>query len=64
MSPDPQLCPACRSAVWGIEISEVYDGVLFWACPSCGWARGRNFGIPARDQRAADEAAKWTASRR
>jgi hypothetical protein len=29
------------SRVIGIEVSEVYDGVLFWQCPDCGgrWHR-------------------------
>jgi hypothetical protein len=22
----------------GVEIRGVYDGVLYWSCPGCGWA--------------------------
>ena len=28
----------------GFEISEVYDGVLYWGCPDCGLAWPRDFG--------------------
>ncbi len=32
----------------GIEISGVYDGVLYWQCPDCGWAWHR---FPQDDSR-------------
>lgn len=44
-----EACPACQarlsyevdgktySRVIGIEIPGVYDGVLYWRCPCCGY---------------------------
>lgn len=33
--------PKYYSRTIGVEISEVYDGVLYWMCPDCGgsWHR-------------------------
>lgn len=37
-------CPRCdqnlreAGGLIGVEISSVYDGVLYWMCPACGWA--------------------------
>jgi hypothetical protein len=34
-------CPQCgleRAKVVGVEVWGVYDGVLYWHCPACGWA--------------------------
>jgi transposase-like protein len=47
-------CPGCGDDqhVCGVEIPEVYDGVLYWVCTSCkkGWHRegvhtGKRFDI-------------------
>lgn len=38
---DGSACPSCRadrSAVIGVNIPGVYDGVLFWACMNCSHA--------------------------
>ena len=42
--------PDGTSRVIGNEIWGVYDGVLYWSCPDCGYAWVRVFGYPARDE--------------
>lgn len=47
------VCSECRQPVWGMEIQEHYDGILFWCCPDCrrAWPRfteGRLAVISAR----------------
>jgi rubredoxin len=42
--PGPQ-CPECHTTgddVWGIEHGELYDGVLYWRCMTCGYAWHRH----------------------
>jgi len=46
MVTDPK-CPACgyQGALIGIEITGVYDGILYWECDNCGerfhrWPKG------------------------
>jgi rubredoxin len=37
-------CPHCgagEDSLLGVEISGVYDGVLFWRCTACGHAWNR-----------------------
>lgn len=37
-----ECCPDCLAdEPYGYEIPEVYDGILFWVCRSCGlsWPR-------------------------
>lgn len=52
-------CPSCNStdgnARWGHEISEIYDGILFWSCAACGHAWSRDFGPRIGLQRKADD---------
>jgi hypothetical protein len=41
----PEDGPRYYSRMIGVEISGVYDGMLFWECPDCGgrwhrWAEG------------------------
>lgn len=52
-------CPHCQCSLIGkdgyqraigIQIWGVYDGVLYWECPDCGWAWPREFGIERRDR--------------
>lgn len=45
-----------HSRVIGVEIQGVYDGVLYWQCPDCGFAWGRVFGSVTLDHKS-DEAA-------
>ena len=29
-------CPQCGDKEpWGVEVRAIYDGVLFWDCPTC-----------------------------
>lgn len=39
----------------GIQVSGVYDGVLYWSCPDCGLAWPRDFGVGTRLQRLSEE---------
>ncbi len=34
-------CSKCEHSPWGIELSEVYDGISFWWCRDCdtAWSR-------------------------
>jgi hypothetical protein len=41
------------NAVFGVEIPEVYDGVLYWACASCDYAFPRQFGFARRNDESA-----------
>jgi hypothetical protein len=34
-APSPDGSPRYFSRVIGIEVSHLYDGVLFWQCPDC-----------------------------
>jgi hypothetical protein len=52
VSADPDTCPRCKanlqglpidethhySRAIGVEIPNVYDGILYWMCPECSWA--------------------------
>ena len=44
----PDVPPTTRMI--GVQIPRLYDGVLFWTCPRCGWAWPRTF--PNQPQRA------------
>ena len=36
---EPDGCPECSFEEYvGYEVPGVYDGVLYWVCPSCGHA--------------------------
>lgn len=42
----------------GFEVDGVYDGVLYWACPFCGFAWPREFGsvtLNYKSQQAVDD---------
>jgi len=49
-------CPECGTtdAIWGHEVTDVYDGVLYWSCTSCGHAWARDWSGFGRRQEAAD----------
>lgn len=50
------VCPDCASAsICGHEISEVYDGILYWACLDCGAAWARDWMGHERRQELAEE---------
>lgn len=51
------------SRIVGVEISEIYDGVLYWMCPDCGFAWARQFGMPSRDRQSEQAAATSNAKR-
>lgn len=54
------VCPECASvAIMGHEVRGVYDGVLYWACMSCGVAWSRDWGGYGRR---ADVAAAYVAA--
>lgn len=37
-------CPDCgRSNLAGVEVRNVYDGVLYWLCEQCDYAIPRDF---------------------
>lgn len=55
-------CPECggRAMPYGIVIPEVYDGVLYWCCPACGfawprWWEGPRAAVSARFAAAAND---------
>lgn len=42
MSADSDKCPKCKSRVTvGYEVQGIYDGVMYWVCGVCRWARPR-----------------------
>jgi len=58
-----QPCPHCGEdnpeALEGIEIPEVYDGILIWHCFACGKAWRRIIGIKEYDLAARNYAIEW-----
>lgn len=42
----------------GVEIWGVYDGVLFWQCPDCGFAWARYFGAAVNLNRMSEQYAR------
>lgn len=46
------------SRVIGVECRGLYDGVMYWRCPDCGYSWPRDFGAAIRLNRESIEAAR------
>jgi hypothetical protein len=61
---EDERCANCKadltsggySRVIGVEIRGVYDGILYWECPDCGFAWARVFGYSHLDEQSEEAA--------